>query len=152
MFGWDEGEFSVAAAYRRLSAGDPGVELDLVRDCKQMWKAACPLKVKIFAWLLRRRRLVTKVWRARWAPGVCKVCSLCGGGEEDVDHLFFVCPFVVQVWDRMGERWWECRLFEEFWRSFRSGGGGGGRFVSVRKRSWPSRWRSFGGFGWAGMR
>jgi hypothetical protein len=34
MFGWDEGEFSVVAAYRRLSTGYPMVELDLVRDCR----------------------------------------------------------------------------------------------------------------------
>jgi hypothetical protein len=62
-------------------------DIDLSRDCRLVWEAASPLKVKIFAWLLKRGRILTKVWRAQWAQGADMTYTLCLG-VEDVEHFF----------------------------------------------------------------
>jgi zinc-binding in reverse transcriptase len=56
-----------------------------------------PLKVKIFLWLVKRNRVLTKLNLAKkgWSGNTkCVFCDL----EESTNHLFVSCPFVNQIW------------------------------------------------------
>jgi hypothetical protein len=61
-----EGEFSMTKVFRRFGNDSASSDIDFLRDCRLLWMAECSLKVKIIAWLVRRGRIMTKRWRARW--------------------------------------------------------------------------------------
>jgi hypothetical protein len=54
------------------------MSVDFLRDCRIIWKAGCPLKVRIFVWLVRRKMIMTRAWRARWAQEANDMCPLRG--------------------------------------------------------------------------
>lgn len=63
---------------------------------KELWKCKCTPRIKIFMWLLLVDRLNTRSMLVRRnyyvQPNV--FCVMCNGNvEEDIDHLFFSCPF-----------------------------------------------------------
>jgi hypothetical protein len=60
-----------------------------------------------------------------------------GGVNEDIQHLFFQCPFMVQVWQRMGISWISYRDAVTFWSSFCRGNAseGGITFRSKKDRA-----------------
>lgn len=63
-----------------------------------LWKAACPLKMILFSWLLfQNKNLSWEMLQKRgWqGPGGC---SLCLSAEETNYHLFFQCQASQQVW------------------------------------------------------
>jgi hypothetical protein len=66
---------------------------------KTLWKSSCAPRIKFFAWLILVDRLNTKTMLRRRHINIQDdtLCVLCNTGlEEDIDHLFFECPFVVQ--------------------------------------------------------
>lgn len=72
--------------------------LDSSVHFQQLWKVDCPLKIKLFTWLLIENRVL--VWpnlqtRGWEGPSRCYLCLLqC----ETISHLFIYCPFVRAVW------------------------------------------------------
>jgi hypothetical protein len=65
---------------------------------QQIWKADCPVKLKLFFWLLVENRVL--VWanlQARGWEGPSR-CYLCQQQSETIPHLFIDCPFVRAVW------------------------------------------------------
>ncbi|XP_074305136.1 uncharacterized protein LOC141640144 [Silene latifolia] len=50
-------------------------------------------KHEFFIWLVAQNRLLTQdiLRKMKIIPGNC--CFLCGAAEENIDHLFFLCPF-----------------------------------------------------------
>jgi hypothetical protein len=62
-----------------------------------LWKSKCTPRVKFFAWLVLVDRLNTKTMLRRRNlsdEDDDEHCMLCPAGtEEDLDHLFFDCPF-----------------------------------------------------------
>jgi hypothetical protein len=69
---------------------------------KVLWKAGCTPRIKIFAWLILVDRLNTKTMLRRRHFNIQGdvLCVLCNTGmEEDIDHLFFECPFAMQCWN-----------------------------------------------------
>lgn len=99
---WLDGSFSASRLYRKLL---PPCTLpsELSLDYRRIWKSAVPLKIKIFMWLLRRGRILTKVYRSQWAHEADTSCVLCAGPMEDCDHLFGNCPVTTEVWRQV--RW-----------------------------------------------
>ena len=75
-----------------------------------MRKHHLPLKIKVFTWLLLRRRLMTRYQRQHMVPDSPVECPLCAGAMEDCLHLFFACPLVQAVWQVATSE-------EAFWRS-----------------------------------
>ena len=63
-----------------------------------MWKHSLPLKIKVFAWLLLRRRLMTRSLLQRMVTNSLTECPLCAKVVEDCYHLFFTCPLAQTVW------------------------------------------------------
>jgi hypothetical protein len=88
------GRFSTRSLYQKLVQGAA------VAHAKDVWKIACPLKVRIFIWQLARGRLpANDQIRHRHGPsdGLCKLCHTI----EDVQHIFFNCPLARFAWSAL---------------------------------------------------
>ena len=73
-----------------------------------LWKSKCTPRIKIFGWLLLVDRLNTRnMLRRRHfhldAGYTCVMCNL--GVEEDINHLFFDCPFAKYCWLSLQIQW-----------------------------------------------
>ncbi|KAE8811018.1 hypothetical protein D1007_12167 [Hordeum vulgare] len=65
---------------------------------KLIWASWAPARLKIFYWLLLRNRLWCndRLQRRGWPNGY--FCQLCLRNLETVDHLFWQCTKVLEVW------------------------------------------------------
>jgi hypothetical protein len=75
---------------------------------KMLWKSKCTPRIKFFAWLVMVDRLNTKTMLRRRHLNIedDELCVLCDSGlEEDIDHLFFECPFAGQCWNSINLTW-----------------------------------------------
>jgi hypothetical protein len=73
-----------------------------------LWKSKCTPRVTFFAWLILVDRLNTKTMlrRRNLFTEDDDHCVLCTGGiDEDLDHLFFECPFSRSCWEKIGIQW-----------------------------------------------
>jgi len=75
---------------------------------KRMWSSKCTQRIKFFAWLLLVDRLNTKTMLVgrnfHVQPNAhCVMCTT--SVEEDVNHLFFCCPFATSCWHKLGIQW-----------------------------------------------
>ena len=71
---------------------------------KMMWSSKCTQRIKFFAWLLLVDRLNTKAMllRRHFHVQPNTICVMCASAvEEDIEHLFFSCPFQPHA----GPRW-----------------------------------------------
>ena len=89
---WNGPSFTTRAAYRWLRDQENPEDPLILQRCRVVWKRRLPLKIKVFAWLLLRRRLMTRSRLQRTVPDAPAECPLCAGAMEDCPHLFFVCP------------------------------------------------------------
>ena len=90
---WSQNDlFTVNSFYKWLEFGGfPNSEF------KHIWIAHIPLKIKVFLWLLKRDKLLTKTnLRDKGWPGdlTCVFCS----AQENADHLFVSCSYVQCIW------------------------------------------------------
>ena len=118
---WRWVPFSAKAIYGRLRGQSTTEDAQIIRRCRIIWKRRLPLKIRLFAWLLLRRRLMTRTLRQRMYPDSPVNYPLCNGGAEDCDHLFFQCPLTQETWqsvnvDRLG-----ITSTEAFWASLSGG-------------------------------
>ena len=60
---WCEASFSVRAAYRRLRSQAGSEDPMFLRLWRRIWRSRIPLKIRVFLWLLLRRRLMTRALR-----------------------------------------------------------------------------------------
>ena len=60
---WCEPRFSVRAAYRRLRAHAGSEDPLFFGLWRRIWRSRIPLKIRVFLWLLLRRRLMTRSLR-----------------------------------------------------------------------------------------
>jgi hypothetical protein len=68
---------------------------------RKLWKWDCPLKIKLFTWLVAENKILTwkNLQKRGWVgPGIC---FLCKGSRETGKHLFVNCPFTIAVWNRV---------------------------------------------------
>jgi hypothetical protein len=72
--------------------------LDKTDRYQQLWKADCPVKIKLFCWLLVENRVL--VWENLQVHGWegPSRCYLCLQQNESITHLFISCRFVRTVW------------------------------------------------------
>nr|CAD1841608.1 unnamed protein product [Ananas comosus var. bracteatus] len=84
-----DGRFSVRSTYTMLNNGG-------TRDYRtfDIWRLRIPLKVKVFCWLVLRKRLPTidNLLKRGWTGNTS--CVLCGSELETLDHLFTQCALV----------------------------------------------------------
>lgn len=87
------GSFSVKSLYNIIS----GIN---TRDKEAgfIWNSVTPSKVKVFLWILLKRKLNTKLTLSHkgWQGDI--TCSLCNQSPESDEHIFLSCPYTSQVW------------------------------------------------------
>ncbi|KAK1278674.1 hypothetical protein QJS04_geneDACA017165 [Acorus gramineus] len=85
---------------------------------KQIWRPPVPMKIRVFLWLLFQKRLLTRVYRAKWATNAATTCVLCEVAPKTVNHLFCECAFVQGFWEELGRKTRlgiDFRNVEELW-------------------------------------
>lgn len=82
-----------------------------------IWKANSSLKIKVFLWLLKQDRLLTKsnlVNRGWQGDTACQFC----GEEESNNHLFVTCPYSKAIWSWIANHngfYFNCANIEDLW-------------------------------------
>ena len=118
---WRSSWFSTWAAYRLLQDQEVPEDPLILQQCRLIWKCRLPLKIKVFAWLLARRCLMTRALRQWMVPNSPVECPLCAGAVEDCSHLFFACPLAQVVWQATNVGRLVVSSEEAFWRSLGDG-------------------------------
>jgi hypothetical protein len=95
VFCWNLTEndlFSVASLYNVLIQPDV-----LVDNNKKIWKMKIPVKIKVFAWYLRRGVILTKdnLVNRNWQGS--KTCVFCHQ-DDTIEYIFFQCKFARSIW------------------------------------------------------
>ena len=75
---------------------------------KRLWQSKCTPRLKFFAWLLLVDRLNTRnmLLRRHYNVHPNSWCVLCSTQEvEDLNHLFFTCPFALSCWNKLSIQW-----------------------------------------------
>ncbi|GJW32962.1 reverse transcriptase domain, reverse transcriptase zinc-binding domain protein [Tanacetum coccineum] len=90
--------FSVAQVWNDIRPRDSQVEWYPV-----VWFASCIPRHAFNLWLVVRRKLKTQDLVSIWDVSnyLGSLCSLCELQPDSHDHLFFECPFAIEVWDRV---------------------------------------------------
>ncbi|XP_019173838.1 PREDICTED: uncharacterized protein LOC109169412 [Ipomoea nil] len=153
--GWSmeiNGKFTVRSMYQAL-VGDHRNAPDGM--WRRIWRMKVPARVSMFLWLLRHKKLLTNVERAKRKLTADPFCFLCAGKVEDLQHLFRECPAAKGIWEASlprrvnaqlnglaWEQWLEMNLegdvrrgFDENWQA---------RFGAILWWIW--RWRNEGIF------
>ncbi|KAJ4818941.1 RNA-directed DNA polymerase (reverse transcriptase)-related family protein [Rhynchospora pubera] len=91
------GTFSVKSAYQMLISGGKSNFL-----ASSIWNLKLPSSIKLFAVLLFHARLLTQEALHKRNIMVQPGCVLCSSVSlESADHLFCLCPFVIQTWQKL---------------------------------------------------
>ncbi|XP_048489905.1 uncharacterized protein LOC125491873 [Beta vulgaris subsp. vulgaris] len=89
----NHGKFSISKCYKALR--EPIAQVRLKRLlCNNK---ASP-KSLFITWLDVLNKLATKTRLAQWNLISDTTCVLCNDAEEDIQHLFFNCPFLSDIW------------------------------------------------------
>jgi hypothetical protein len=94
-FRWNlhsNGKFSVSSLYNAIIWPEIPVDKN-----KKIWKMKIPLKIKKFAWYLRRGVILTKDNLAKRNCYGSTQCVFCQHNET-IKHLFFQCRFARSIW------------------------------------------------------
>ena len=111
---WQEPRFSARAVYQRLREQAATEDPTFLRLWRAAWKSRLLLKIRVFAWLLLRRRLKTRAFLHRVIPDVPAGCALCADAEETCEHLFTTCPVSSTVWQQANVDRLEISSWEDF--------------------------------------
>jgi hypothetical protein len=86
-------------------------------DFTSIWQADIPLKVRIFLWLVKQNRVLTKDNLAKRGWTGSQNCVFYNGSET-VDHLFLTCPVAAAIWTWIANYngfVFECSTIQELW-------------------------------------
>lgn len=65
---------------------------------RSIWFAHATPRYAFCAWLAVHNRLSTGERMAKWSSGINMGCSFCQDPVETRDHLFYSCPYSLQIW------------------------------------------------------
>ncbi|OMO67492.1 reverse transcriptase [Corchorus capsularis] len=65
---------------------------------KFIWKLTCPNKIKTFLWRCCRNALPTAMGLFKRNCRDSGLCSICGQGEETIEHILLTCDWTRGVW------------------------------------------------------
>ncbi|CAA0823412.1 Unknown protein [Striga hermonthica] len=89
-----KGKNSVTSCYEWLLRQDANADT----KWKKIWRLDVPEKINFSCWLIGHRSLPTKALRHQRHLDSTGDCTICGDGTKTWVHLFFTCPWTVQVW------------------------------------------------------
>lgn len=87
-----------AFSYSKTSKSLHQHPLPIVPWHKEVWFSSNIPKHSFIAWISSWNRLPTRDRLRGWGMAVSSDCLLCGSSDESRDHLFFSCPFSIDVW------------------------------------------------------
>ncbi|XP_038978801.1 uncharacterized protein LOC120109124 [Phoenix dactylifera] len=88
-----KGSFSVRSVWESLHPRHSRVDW-----WKLVWHSQAIPRMSFILWLAIQDALYTQAKLICFGIIQVAQCVLCGGGHEDVDHLFFECPFSQRIW------------------------------------------------------
>jgi len=109
----NKGIFSVKSAYhvledakerdqiRQTGSSSSSVEREQDVRWHQLWKIACPPKVKLFLWRLGHNSLPLRMNILRRGMEIDTRCPVCWRLDEDGGHCFLKCKMVKKLWRHM---------------------------------------------------
>jgi hypothetical protein len=68
------------------------------------WDNFAPVKVRVFFWAIRHGNIRTRNFLHRHGVLADEHYPFCPDAEEDLDHLFFECPWVAAFWGHVCPR------------------------------------------------
>lgn len=86
-------EFITSQTWNLIRSRSP-----VVSWSKGIWFTEATPKFSFITWLAAHNRLATGDRILRWNPQAMSACWLCNLDLETSDHLFFECPYSVEVW------------------------------------------------------
>ncbi|KAL4295600.1 hypothetical protein GQ457_12G010160 [Hibiscus cannabinus] len=91
-----KGNFEVRSAYSNLASGswDPNHVL-----WKLIWRMAVPQRLRVFLWVVSRRKLMTNLERCNRHISYSSLCPLCSGADESIIHVLRDCRAASEVWE-----------------------------------------------------
>ncbi|KAA3457895.1 reverse transcriptase [Gossypium australe] len=99
--GEPSGEFSVRSSYKLLQNVDPtayALQSNYRDFYRKLWRIDIPIKIKIFIWKSSWNYLATKANMLICRLAVNSLCPRCGLAEENMNHLFRICPVSEEIW------------------------------------------------------
>ena len=100
----ERGKFSLKSAYQLVFGT---FNKEPTRIWPRIWKLKILNRVKSFAWLVVKGKLLTNHARQRRAMAASTTCPRCGVNDETNDHVFRQCSGVKRLWYRLvAPRWW----------------------------------------------
>ncbi|GJY16956.1 RNA-directed DNA polymerase, eukaryota, partial [Tanacetum coccineum] len=98
---WNDSCFTIASVRTLIDANTLVVDSNATR-----WIRCVPIKINIFLWRLVLNKLPTRVNLERKGIDVdSTLCHICGEDVETVNHIFFSCEMVKDLWALLA-RWW----------------------------------------------
>ena len=76
-----------------------GVSTPSTGGIYHIWKAAVPLKVKVFAWLATHDKTLSRERLGRRGWNGSQICEICRLHVETNAHIFLHCPFAIGIWE-----------------------------------------------------
>lgn len=93
------GKYSVKTGYQLWHAQNIGTGVVAQSNgWKKLWKLDVPHKIKVFLWRVCRNNVPVKSRLTTKRVHLPTECSMCNSGVEDLNHLFFTCPFALACW------------------------------------------------------
>lgn len=71
-------------------------------DWKDIWRLKVPPKIKNLIWRMCRGCLPTRVQLQDKGVSFPTRYASCSSKHKDLNHIFFECPFTIQVWNTAG--------------------------------------------------
>ncbi|XP_030483308.2 uncharacterized protein LOC115699905 [Cannabis sativa] len=71
---------------------------------KTLWKSTCPIKVKVFGWLVALGKINVHPMMQKRRPFICLSpgwCVCCKKSNEEVAHLFLGCCLAQRLWIKL---------------------------------------------------
>lgn len=90
--------FIVKSTYKLINGDNEATEQGFWRN---IWSLRVPNKIRAFALLVRRGRIMCNIERimGRFTPN--DTCSFCATAREDMEHVIRRCSMAREVWQRV---------------------------------------------------
>ncbi|KAK9038032.1 hypothetical protein V6N11_022925 [Hibiscus sabdariffa] len=93
-----KGNFEVRSAYSNLASDswDPNHAL-----WKHIWQMTVPQRLRVFLWVVSRRKLMTNLEHCNRHISSSSLCPLCSGADESILHVLRDCRASSEVWEML---------------------------------------------------
>ena len=91
------GRYTVGSGYKWYQ----GLQERKCRWAKLIWSKTSIARHSFTAWMLLKQKLPVSTRLKKYIPEIDIACDMCNEGEETLDHLFFTCAYVKNIWNNI---------------------------------------------------